>query len=124
MSRASVTLTRVGGTIVVTFQGAVDAATLGAASKVLIEELGRRRADNVVFEVSGCEVIDLDEFASLRKLMQAAQWLGVPSLIAGLRPGIVAYLVSAGVPTGDLRAALDLEQALLEINTASSPKPR
>jgi hypothetical protein len=85
-------------------------------------ELGRRRADNVVFEVSGCEVIDLDEFTGLRKLIEKTQWLGVSSVLAGLRPGIVAYLVSAGVSTDALRVALDLEQALLEINSNSSLK--
>jgi anti-anti-sigma regulatory factor len=109
---------------VVTFQGAVDAGTLAAASQALMDELRRRHAANVVFEISGCEVIDLDEFAALRKLVQKVQWLGVRSVIAGMRPGIVAYLVSAGVPTGALRVALDLERALLEINSNSSLKPR
>lgn len=124
MSGANVALTRVRGTIVVTFQGAADAGTLAAASAVLMEELGRRHADDVVFEISGCEVIDLDEFAALRKLVQKVEWLGVRSVIAGLRPGIVAYLVSAGVPTDALRVALDLEQALFEIEPSRSLKLR
>ena len=124
MSGANVALTRVRGTIVVTFQGAADAGTLAAASEVLMEELGRRHADNVVFEISGCEVIDLDEFAALRKLVQKVQWLGVRSVVAGLRPGIVAYLVSADVPTDTLHVALDLDQALFEINSKRSLKPR
>jgi anti-anti-sigma regulatory factor len=109
---------------VVTFQGAADIDALRAASEVLLGELGRRHADNVVFEISGCDVIDLDEFAALRKLVEKVQWLGVPSVLAGLRPGIVAYLVSAGIPTGDIRAALDLEQALLEINGNRRLKPQ
>jgi hypothetical protein len=116
MPGANVALTRVRGTLVVTFQGAADSGTLAAASEVLMEELERRRADDVVFDVSGCDVIDLEEFEGLRKLVQRAEWLGVRGIIAGLRPGIVTYLVSAGVPTDTLHVALDLEQALLEID--------
>ena len=116
MSGAHFALTRVRRTLVVTLEGAADSGTLTAASQALMEELGRRGAKGVVFEISGCEVIDLDEFVALQKLVQTVEWLGVRSVIAGLRPGIVAYLASAGVPIGALRTSLNLEQALLDVN--------
>ena len=116
MPGAHFALTRVRSTLVVTLQDAADAGTLTAASQALMEELGQRGAKGVVFEISGCEVIDLDEFVALRKLVQTVEWLGVRSVIAGLRPGIVAYLASAGVPIGALRTSLNLEQALLDVN--------
>jgi anti-anti-sigma regulatory factor len=116
MPGAHFVLTRVSGTLVVTLQDAADADTLTAASQALMEELGQHGAKSVVFEISGCEVIDLDEFAALRKLVQTVEWLGVSSVVAGLRPGIVAYLASAGVPTGALRTSLNLQQALLDVN--------
>ena len=116
MAGAHFALTRVRSTLVVTLQGAADAGTLAAASQALMEELGQRGARGVVFEISGCEVIDLDEFAALRKLVQTVEWLGVRSVVAGLRPGIVAYLASAGVPSGAVRTSLNLEQALLDVN--------
>jgi rsbT antagonist protein RsbS len=116
MPGAHFVLTRVRRTLVVTLQDAADAGTLTAASEALMEELGQRGAKGVVFEISGCEVIDLDEFAALRKLVQTVEWLGVRSVIAGLRPGVVAYLASAGVLTDALRASLNLEQALLDVN--------
>ena len=122
MSGVGAVLSRVRGTIVVTFQGAAQADTLVAASQALMAELGQRHAESVVFEISGCEVIDLAEFNALRKLMQQVQWLGVRSMIAGLRPGIVAYLVSAGVPTSGLRLTRNLEQALFEIDLKRRPK--
>jgi anti-anti-sigma regulatory factor len=115
MPGAHFVLTRVRGTLVVTLQNAADADTLRAASQALMEELEQRGAEGVVFEISGCEVIDLDEFTALRKLVQTVEWLGVSSVVAGLRPGIVAYLASAGAPTGSLRTSLNLEQALLKV---------
>lgn len=65
----------------------------------------------MVFEVSGCEVIDIDEFGKLQKLIGTMEWLGLRCGIAGLRPGIVAYLASAGISAGSLRTSLDLEHA-------------
>jgi len=122
MPGAHFVLTRVRGTLVVTLQDAADSDTLTAASQALMEELGRRGAEGVVFEISGCEVIDMDEFGSLRKLVQTVEWLGVSSVVAGMRPGIVAYLASAGVPTGTLRTSLNLQQALLDINPTKARK--
>jgi hypothetical protein len=124
MPGAHFVLTRVRGTLVVTLQDAADSDTLTAASQALMEELGRRGAEGVVFEISGCEVIDLDEFTALRKLVQTVEWLGVSSVVAGLRPGIVAYLASAGVPTGDLRTSLNLEQALLQVEPTKARRRR
>ena len=81
-------------------------------------------ADSVVFEVSGCEVIDLDEFTELQKVVRAMEWLGLRCVIAGLSPGIVAYLASAGISAGSLRTSLDLELALLELNPPrDEPEP-
>jgi len=116
MPGARFALTRVRKTIVVTLQDAADADTLTAASQAIMQELGQRGAEGVVFEISGCDVIDLDEFTALRKLVQTVEWLGVRSVVAGLRPGVVAYLALAGVPVRDLRTSLNLEQALLDVN--------
>jgi hypothetical protein len=72
--------------------------------------------DSVVFEVSACEVMDIDEFAQLQKAVRTVEWLGLRSVIAGLRPGIVSYIVSSGAELGELRTALDLELALEELS--------
>ena len=116
MPEAHFALTRVRNVLVVTLQGAADAGTLAAASQAIMQELEQHGAKGIVFEISGCEVIDIDEFTALRKLVQTVEWLGVRSVIAGLRPGVVAYLALAGVPTRSIRTSLNLEQALLDVN--------
>jgi hypothetical protein len=118
MSEGRFVLTRIRQTLVVTLEGAADAGCLQAASEALAEESARQNADNVVFEVSACEVIDLDEFLALRKLVQTIEFLGLHCVVAGLKPGTVAYLASAGVSVGRLRTSLDLEHALFDLNTA------
>ena len=72
-------LTRVRGTIIVTFQGSADSGTLATASRMLAEELGARETRGVVLEISACEVIDVDEFAGLLKLSHLIEWLGLAS---------------------------------------------
>jgi len=116
MAEGRFVLTRIGQTLVVTLEGAADAATLSAAGDTIAEIHARQGAESVVFEVSGCEVIDLNEFVGLQKLVRTIEWLGLRCVIAGLRPGIVAYLASVGMSAGSLRTSLDLELALQELN--------
>jgi hypothetical protein len=109
-------ISRIGQILVVTLEGAAEAVVLSAAAHALTDIHARHGADGVVFEVSGCEVIDLDEFLELQKVVRTMEWLGLRCVIAGLKPGVVAYLASAGMSAGSLRTSLDLELALLELN--------
>ena len=113
----SVLLTRVRRTIILTLQGSADSGTVASAARMLAEELEGRETRGVIVELSACEVIDVEEFSGLLKLTQTLEWLGLVGVIAGLRPGLVAYLVSARISLGTVRAALDLEQALLAIES-------
>jgi len=108
-------ISRIGRTLVLTLEGAADAGALSAATRALADMHAREGVDSVVFEGSGCEVIDLDEFMELKKAVHTMEWLGLRCVIAGLRPGIVAYLATAGISAGSLRTSLDLELALLEL---------
>jgi hypothetical protein len=119
-------ISRIGQTLVLTLEGAADATALSAATRVLSDMHAREGADSVVFEGSGCEVIDLDEFMELQKAVRTMEWLGLRCVIAGLRPGIVAYLATAGISAGSLRTSLDLELALLELKLSreeTEPEP-
>jgi len=60
----------------------------------------------------------------LQKVVRAMEWLGLRCVIAGLSPGIVAYLSSAGISAGSLRTSLDLELALLELAPRDEPEPQ
>lgn len=109
-------ITRLNQTMVATLEGAVDAGKLGDLVNSLSEAQARQNVNSVVFDVSACEVMDLDEFAELQKAVRTVEWLGLRCVVAGLRPGIVAYIVSTGVALGTLRTALDLELALEELS--------
>jgi len=115
MPGANFVLTRVREALVVTLQDSADAETLAAASQALMQELTKGGTHGVIFELSGCDVVDREEFIALLKLVRAVEWLGVRGVISGLKPGTVAYLASAKVPTQGVHAVLDLEHALGEL---------
>ena len=130
MAEGRFVLTRIGQTLIVTLEGTADAATLSAAGDTIADTHARESAQSVVVDVSGCEVIDLDEFVGIQKLVRTVEWLGLICVLAGLRPGIVAYLASSGMSAGSLRTSLDLELALGELNSShaepeseSEPEP-
>ena len=116
MAEGRYVISRIGRTLIFTLEGGVETGALSASAQVLAEMQTRHSADSVVFEVSGCEMIDLDEFMELQKVVRTMEWLGLRCVIAGLRPGVVAYLATAGIAAGSLRTSLDLELALQELN--------
>jgi hypothetical protein len=118
-------ISRIGQTLVVTLEGAAEAGALSDVAQALADMQVRHGVDSVVFEVSGCEVIDLDEFMLLQKVVRTMEWLGLRCVIAGLRPGVVAYLATAGMSAGSLRTSLDLELALRSLNPSDDePEPQ
>src|SRR5262245_33528771 len=124
MAEGRFVLTRIGQTLIVTLEGTADAATLSATGDTIADTHARESALGVVVDVSGCEVIDLDEFVGIQKLVRTVEWLGLICVLAGLRPGIVAYLASAGMSAGSLRTSLDLELALSALNSShDQPEP-
>ncbi|MDH3818192.1 MAG: hypothetical protein OES21_06230 [Myxococcales bacterium] len=112
MGECRLVITRLRQTLVATVEGTVDAGALSTLIDSLSEAQDTQRVDSVIFEVSACEMMDIDEFITLQKAVRTADWLGMRTIVAGLKPGIVAYVVSSGVDLGNLRAALDLEYAL------------
>jgi rsbT antagonist protein RsbS len=109
-------ITRLNQTMVATLEGAVDAGELGDVVNSVSEVQARQNVNSVAFDVSACDVMDLDEFAELQRAIRTVEWLGLRCVVVGLRPGIVAYIVSSGVELGTLRTALDLELALEELS--------
>ena len=125
MAEGRYVISRIGRTLIFTLEGGVETGALSAAAQMLAEMQTRHNADSAVFEVSGCEMIDLDEFMELQKVVRTMEWLGLRCVIAGLRPGVVAYLATAGVAAGSLRTSLDLELALQELNPShDEPEPQ
>ena len=89
--------------------------------KDLLSQLQAQHARGIIFDLSGIEVMDLSDFENIRSTISMAKVMGVPTIVCGMRPGVVASIVLLGADTDEIRAARDLDMAfeLLDVPRAS-----
>jgi rsbT antagonist protein RsbS len=107
-----VVLQRVGKALLVPVQGPVTSDGLNDLRRELLAHLEREGARRVVFDLSGIEVMDADDFARLRQVVQSATLMGANVMLAGVQPGVAAGLVMLDADTSWMRGALTVERAL------------
>lgn len=71
----------------------------------------------VVLDCSGIDVLDLDDYRCLERLRRMFSLLGARTVFMGLKPGVVAALISLGCDGTGLDGVLGLENALAAART-------
>jgi anti-anti-sigma regulatory factor len=112
------TTTRIGSALVVTLPFELDDDALRGLRVDLLDRVRRARVRSVVLEASGLELIDAGEFEQLAAVARGAAWLGARTLLVGLSPGIVAYLVDAGADTSAFEPHASLDDALATLGAS------
>ncbi len=107
----NVTTTLVRGSVVVTFPAEL-AGGLDRAQHAALERVRGAGARAVVLELSSVRFMDRAEFDGLRALVGMLRLLGARTVLVGLRPGVVAWLVGSDVDLRGLEFERDLEGAL------------
>jgi len=97
--------------VVASIQVDLDEEILVQFQNDLLNRVHESGSRGVILDVSGMEVLDSEEFAALRRVIEMAELLGAKSVIAGLRPGIVSALVETGAEVEGLRGAINLDAA-------------
>jgi rsbT antagonist protein RsbS len=100
------------GCLVASIQVDLTEQVLAQFRQELLERIASTHVHGVVLDVSGVEVMDSTDFEMLRMTMSMASVMGAEPIIVGLKPGIVSALVDMDVDTRDVRAALNLDDAL------------
>jgi rsbT antagonist protein RsbS len=108
---SSATTTLVNGCVVVTFPADL-AHSLDLAQQATLKRVRAAGARAVVLELSAVRFLDRAEFDGLRALVGMLRLLGARSVMVGLRPGVVAWLVNADVDLRGFEFERDLEAAL------------
>ena len=106
------TVTRVGDALIVALPRELDEDVLGALRSRTLDQVRRAGVRAVVFEASGLDVVDAEEFRGLASIGRAAAWLGVRPMLVGLSAGIVRYLVDADLDTSAFTPFGTLDDAL------------
>lgn len=81
----------------------------------LLDFLQRSGAQAVILDLSGLEILDLEEFEALKHTMSMVSLMGARSIVAGLRPGVVSSLIELNADVEDILAAFDLDDAFSRI---------
>ena len=89
----------------------------------LLEMLQRTGAVGVILDVSGIEVMDLEEFDALRSTMNMARLMGAETVFSGFRAGVVSALVELDADIGSIDAALNLDAAFDALTAAPGEAP-
>jgi len=85
----------------------------------LLQRIKTSGVSAVILDVSGVEIMDLEDFELLRRSMVMASIMGTRPILVGLRPGIVASLIAMDANIDGVEAATDLEDALQRLQTGA-----
>jgi rsbT antagonist protein RsbS len=99
------------GCLVASIQIDLDEEILARFQRDLLERLHRDRCHGVILDVSGVELMDVEDFESLCNCIAMARVLGARSVLVGLQPGVVSALVDLDIDTSAVEATQDLEEA-------------
>jgi rsbT antagonist protein RsbS len=77
----------------------------------LLEFLQQTGARAVILDLSGLEILDLEEFDALGQTMSMVALMGAQSIVAGMQPGVVSALIELNANVDDIQAVFNLDDA-------------
>ena len=109
------------GCVVASIQVDLSDDVLADFKEEMLRLLHQSGARGVILDVSGVELMDLEDFDALRRAMSMAKLMGARCLLAGLRPGVVSALVDIGVDTRSVEEVLNLDDAFRVLEEPAEP---
>lgn len=103
--------------IVVTVQTDLNVSFLERMNEVVLTKVQEAKLRWVILDLSGMDVIDDDELKQLTKIRDKLKLMGTGTIFAGLKPHVIVALDTLGTDFTGLKAARDLDQALLLTST-------
>lgn len=105
------------GCIIASIQIELTEEVLQQFRKDLLERLHITKARGVILDLSGVEIMDLDDFEALQRILSMAAIMGVETILTGFQPGVVSALVDLNADIDSINAALALDDALQLMNS-------
>jgi rsbT antagonist protein RsbS len=102
------------GCLIATIQVTLTRQVLDQFRRDLLARLHETGARRVILDCSGVEIVDVEDFERIRKVVATAGLMGARTVLAGLRPGVVSALVDLGADLDGIDAAMDIDDALRE----------
>jgi rsbT antagonist protein RsbS len=99
------------GCLIATLQFGSDARVLERFRADLLDRIKQSEVKGVALDLSSVDLLDADDFASIKQTVDMAVLLGARVVLVGIRPGVAASLVELPVDLRNVRTALTVEAA-------------
>lgn len=118
--RGGASIVQVDGCLLMSVQGDIASDGFRASGERMLAAVRQQPRRAVIVDLSAVEVIDDVEFAALLELAATSRMLGARCVFSGLAPGIVAFLVSADLPTESVEAFRSVDDALAALRASDA----
>jgi rsbT co-antagonist protein RsbR len=88
--------------VVMPLIGAIDSQRAQQLMEVLLDGVAAHRADTVIIDVTGVQVVDTEVAEALVRASRAVKLLGAEVVLTGIRPEVAQTLVEMDVDLGDI----------------------
>lgn len=111
-------VTVVKGCLIVTLPGDITDSEIEIGSRRILMRADKSSIKGVILDFNMISVIDSYTFNIFEKASESLLLMGIMVIWIGLKPGVVSSLMDLNVDIGNVKAAVNLEQA---INIISNP---
>lgn len=105
--------------IVVSVSGALETEAIVEMSQQVLRVIDSHRHRGVIFDVGSLDYMDVEDFQLVRNCVQMVSVMGLPSAIAGVRPGVAAVLAENGANVTGLGFFTTIDDAIASFDTLS-----
>ncbi|PLS15841.1 anti-anti-sigma factor [Bacillus sp. M6-12] len=77
--------------------GAIDTYRVDIIEEKVLNEIGSRRFQTLIIDLSGVAVMDMDVINHFEKILAGVSMMGCKAIITGIRPDLVRKMVHAGI---------------------------
>jgi rsbT antagonist protein RsbS len=112
----AVPILKQGDYLIATIQSALSDTGVLQLRDDLAERVGRYRSRGIIIDVAALDVIDSFVARSLRGIALTAKLRGARTVVVGIQPDVAVAMVHFQVDLEPLETALDLEEALSQLN--------
>lgn len=105
--------------IVVSVSGALETDAIVEMSQQVLRVIDSHRHRGVIFDVGSLDYMDVEDFQLVRNCVQMVSVMGLPSAIAGVRPGVAAALAENDANVAGLGFFTTIDDAIESFDTLS-----
>ena len=113
LNQTDIVINKVENALLATFQATLSETSLAQFQTSLLNRISDPSVQYVLCDLSGVDILDIDEYLSITKTFNMASLMGVNTIMVGLNPGVAATLVDYDIDISQFQYALNIDDALL-----------